>query len=223
MKIFKKFFYKEGTLNLSKLLYYFLILLSFSILLGRWKKLDKNVHLFLGIYVFTILTELIFDWFKVLYIYHIYGLIELSIFALYYFRLFEIKRNKWIAVSFCLIYFVFFLYSFVFQKHVFFTLNRTDMLLEGIFVTILSILFLIEIYQNEKPVILLTYPHFWLVIANMLFFSVTSIFNGFTQYLFEKNVAEYANLTIILKISNYLLFLLYLTAFLCNIRVKKLD
>lgn len=97
------------------------------------------------------------------------------------------------------------------------------MLLEGIFVTILSILFLIEIYQNEKPVILLTYPHFWLVIANMLFFSVTSIFNGFTQYLFEKNVAEYANLTIILKISNYLLFLLYLTAFLCNIRVKKLD
>lgn len=95
------------------------------------------------------------------------------------------------------------------------------MLVEGMLISILSILYLIEIYQYEKPVILLSFPHFWLVTANLLFFSVTSVFNGLTQYLFEKKLKIYANLSIILMVSNYMLFLLYLTAFICNIRAKK--
>jgi hypothetical protein len=210
---------------LFKNIYYALILLSFSILLIRWKKLDKRLSIFAGILLAAFLTEKIRDIFYPhsisKYIYHIYQTVEMLLLSVYYYTLFQRKRNRQIVLTGILIYLVYFYYDFVYHAQNFITDKRSDMMVEGALITIFSVLFLLEIYQQDKPVILKRYAHFWVVFANLLFFSGSLFFSGFTYYLLVNKFPIYEQLSFIIIALNYLLYTLYIIAFLCQPEPKR--
>ena len=211
-------------MNIPKWLYYAVMLLSLFLLLIRWRRLDSKLHIFLGILLAAFLTEKIHDLFYPApvskYIYHVYQTVETILLCIYYYALFQLTRNRRIVLAGITIYLVYFLYDFVYHAQNLLTYKRTDMVIEGFIITIFSILYLIELYQKEQPVILKTHPHFWIVIANLLFYPITLVFYVFQFYLL-KNSPDYKILSIIPQITNIFLYAFYSIAFVCQMPMKK--
>lgn len=209
---------------IPKWLYYAVMLLSFFLLLIRWKKLDSKLHIYFGILLAAFLTEKIHDLFHPApiskYIYHIYQTVEMILLCIYYYALFQLTRNRRIVLTGITIYLAYFYYDFIYYSDNLLTYKRSDMVVEGFFITIFSILYLIELYQKEQPVILKTHPHFWIVIANLMFCSLTLVFYVFQLYLFD-NSPDYKILSIIPQIANIFLYALYSIAFVCQMPMKK--
>lgn len=219
-----------------KTIYYLLILSGISILVLGWKMLDRKMFLLLGLLIVAFFTERIDDIFSppyipgmdrptkgvFIYIHHIYRVIELSLLSMYYYFLFDLKRNKQIVLAGTLLFFIYFFYDFACHSENFNSKKRVDLLVEGLFLTVYSVLFLIELYQREKPVIVKRYAHFWIVIANLIFFSASSFFNGYIDYLLTNRMLVYIKLSLIMVVLNYMLYSFYIIGFLCHLQAKKL-
>lgn len=203
-----------------KKIYYILILSGFFLLLIRWKKLDSRVHIYLGILACAFFTEKIRDWYYpqaiATYIYHLYEIIEMGLLSLYYYLLFQRKLNRQLVITGSLVYFFFFIYLFVFQRNNFFTDTRIDVAVENAWIAVFSILYLLELYQQDNPVVLRQSPHFWIVLANLIFSSGGLFFHGYTYYLLIHKIPVYQQLSFIIIALNYFLYTSYIIAFLCR-------
>lgn len=210
-----------------KNIYYSLILLGFSLLLIRWKKLDRRVWVFSIILPCAFLTEKIGDIFHGTdiskYVFHIYQVVEMLLLSFYYYTLFHKKRNQWVVVIGAALFCIYFLYFYVFNSANFFTDKRNDMTVEGFLLTIFSVLFFLEIYQQDSPVILLRYTHFWIVLANLLFFSGSLFFSGYLYYLLSNKSKDYVQLSYIMVALNYILYIFYAIAFICHPKQRESD
>lgn len=207
-----------------------------SILILGWKKLDKKMFLLLLLLISAIATELIDDFYSPIknsktivyhsvhiYIHHIYRLAEIFFLSFYYFLLFEKKRNKKIVLIGSIVFLLYFIYDFVLTPENFFTRKRTDLLIESMLISIYSVVFFIELYQKDSPVDLKYYTHFWIVFANLIFYSTGTFYNGFIALLLTKRFSFYYQLSYIMIVLNYLLYSFYIIGFLCYSTKKKLE
>ncbi len=212
-------------MSIPKSAYYALMLLSLFLLIVRWKKLDSQVHIFSGLLLLAFITEKVHDTFYPQpvskYVYHIYQTLEMLLLSYYYYFLFQIKRNRHFVLTGVLIYLTYYSYYFIYSYQNLVTHKKNDMEVESFFIITFSVLYLIELYQKDQPVILKKHPHFWIVIANLMFYSITLFFYAFQHYLLTNHFAaeNYRQLYIIPKISNLVLYLLYSIAFVCNINM----
>lgn len=216
---------------LLKILYYLILLAGVIALLVRWKKLDKRLSLFLGLLVSVIATELIRDLFYTkeaidphsniaTYIIHIYQPVETVLLSIYYFLIFETITNRRIVSIGMLLFFIFYGYFYIYHSENFFQGNPYDLVFAGLFYSLYSVLFLVELYKKEGAITLSKYPHFWIVIANLIFYS-TTLFYYALQYYILADAQTYVHLLFIPQVLNLILYSLYLTAFLCKTKVKK--
>lgn len=204
-----------------KIIYYALLLSGLCILLVRWKKVDKAVHLFLPLYFSTIITELVVGWYNQFFLYHINQAIECFLLCFYYFLLFKNKYARQFVVAYFIIYLGFFSFYFIKQPEYFFNYDPIDFVAEGAFICIFSVLFLIELYRSNEEVIINRNPHFWISVGNLFFYSGASFFMGFALNMLKGNTHLYMQLRYIVDFLNLLLYSLYIKAFLCNSTVKE--
>jgi hypothetical protein len=211
-----------------KYVYYFLLLLGLIILLIRWNRLDKLLHIFLPIYVLAIMVQGVdelcssFPVGKRLVMFHTYTFIECTLLMVYYYRLFQSKRNKQITRIGYVLFVLYYIWRFVLNnKHLFVT-DFSDFVAEAILISPLSIFFLIELYESDEVFNIKQYPHFWIVIANLCFYSGCVFVMGFAYYIGKKFPHLYSQLMIINHLLNLLLYSFYIKAFLCNSKTKKL-
>lgn len=199
-------------------IYYAILSLSILTLLWRWKRVDRSLHIMLVLLVAAISTEKLHDTFypapftKAMF--HVYQIIETGILSWYYWCIFESERNKKIVVSGFAVFLLWFVFDYLLKTTNLFTYKRSDMNVEGVLVSIYSVLFLLERYAEKEPVVLKTFPHFWIVIANLMFYSVSLLFYVFQVYLLKQS-PYYKSLQIIPQIANLVLYSFYCIAFLC--------
>ena len=199
-----------------KFIYYALLLSGFLIILIRWRKLDSILHIFGPVYFFTLITEIYCDFFKVYFPYHINQTIGYFFLCLYYYHLFYKKRNRKIVLAGFGIYLMYFYYYFIYHSENFNIFNPADFVVEGIFVSIFSVLILIEFYERTDIIIFKNNPHFWLVVANLFFFSGCLILMGCLHYLDRYQKDLYHQVVYISYVLNLLFYSLYIKAFTCK-------
>ena len=211
-------------MGISKNIYYCIMLISLLLLIIRWRKLDHAVKLLFWVIAAAFVTEKISDLsypaLLSIYIHHIYQVIESVILSLYYFQLFKEKRNRLIVkigfLFFCIYYFA----TFILNKDNFYSSETSDLVVNCVLITVYSVLYLIELYRGYQPVVLKTLPHFWIVIGNLMFYSVTIVYYVFQLYLI-KNSTFYQQLSLIPQIANLLVYTFYSIAFVCQISMRK--
>ncbi len=206
-----------------KYIYYFLLISGLLLLLVRSNKLDSILLFFIPIYIFNLVTEFVSDSFSIYYPYHINQTLGCYLLYCYYYKLFQTTKARIFVITGVIVYSIFFAYYFVYKSKNFYIFNPADFVVEGIFVSIFAVLYLIKLYQSNHAVILKKEAHFWISIANLFFFSGCIFFMGFLNYLREHQKDLYHQLVYISYFLNLMLYLLYIKAFTCSPQPKKLS
>jgi hypothetical protein len=207
-----------------KYLYYLLLLSGLIILLIRWKRLDLSLHVFIPIYLFDIATEISTELSKSCYfMYHIDVTVSCFFLCQYYFLLLKDNKFKKMAWVGFFVYLTFFFIYFIRNPTNFFRYDPIDFVVEGVFITMFSLYYLVDLYRSGLQTRLSGHPHFWISAANLLFYSGGSFFMGFAFTLAEQNLALYRELSLIVQFLNLMLYSIYIKAFLCHSPVKRLN
>lgn len=205
-----------------KYIYYTLLVVGLLILLIRRNVVDRRLLLFIPLLTLAIFTELIGDVYEVDYIYHLNQAFEFALLTTYYFLILagsKFQRWVWVALGAYLLYFSAFFLRF--PDH-FTHFDPIDFVVEGVFITVFSLYYLVELYRRDERVNLSRHPHFWIVSVNLVFFSGTAFFMG-VAYTLKRNVPLYYQLGLIAKILNLALYTVYIKAFLCRLPEKSMD
>ena len=199
-----------------KYIYYFLLLAGLSILLFRWRKVDRRLLLFAPILFSTILTELSCDLFQTYFLYHINQVIEFSLLCTYYYLLMTESRYRgwvWVALALYVGYFISF---FIRYPNQFFRFDPFDFVVEGIFITVFSLYYLVDLYRSSEEVNISRHPHFWINAGNLLFYSGAALFMALAYTLSRHYKPLYNGLGNIVKLLNLVFYSVYIKAFLCR-------
>jgi hypothetical protein len=204
-----------------KYVYYALLLAGLLILLVRWKKIDRRLYIFLPLYLCIIVTEIFSDTSKAYFLYHINQSIGFLLFCIYYASLFsKLWVKRLVAICF-LIYLGYFIYYFTRYPANFFSYDPIDFVVEGVFITAFSLFYLVDLYRNSSGIKFGQHPHFWIVIGNLLFYSGSAFFMGFAFTLAKNDRVLYTQLSYIVYALNFMIYSLYIKAFLCRLPVNK--
>jgi hypothetical protein len=204
-----------------KYIYYALLLSGLIITLIRWKRLDRSLHLFAPLYVAILITEVTADLTRTYFLYHINQAISCIILYSYYYLLFAGNGyRKWIWVA-LLLYSAFFTAWFIRFPALFFGFDPIDFVVEGVFLTLFSLGYLIELYRSQEQLQFSRHPHFWIAVGNLLFYSGASFFMGFAFTLLKVNRTLYVQLSYIVQVLNLILYSIYIKGLLCPSQAKK--
>jgi len=201
-----------------KYVYYALLLAGLIILLIRWRRVDWCLQLFLPLYVCNIVTEVLSDLYGSYFLYHINQTIGFLLLCLYYYHILRNDRFRisiWIAFGLYLVYFT--AYFIRWPSH-FFSYDPIDFVVEGVFVTMFSLNYLIGLYRRGSELKFSRNPHFWISSGNLLFYSGSAFFMGFAFNLFKENRTLYLELSYIVYFLNLILYSIYIKAFLCPLK-----
>ena len=204
-----------------KYIYYALLVTGLCILLLRREKLDKRLYFFIPLLFFIIVTELISDWKGAYFVYHINQAIGFTLLCAYYSSIFT-RRRMWVWGS-LLIYLVYFTEFFIKAPDRFFSYDPIDFVAEGVFITMFSLYYLVELYRSSGQVRFAQQPHFWIVSGNLLFYSGSALFMGFAFRLRAYRPDLYVELGYIVQVLNLVLYSIYIKAFLCRREEKILN
>lgn len=209
-----------------KYVYYALLLSGFAILLIRRKKLGSIVTFFLPLYFFNVVTQSANDLLMAHKVntfpfYHVNQFIGALLLHGYYYTILEKRSYKNIVIAGFSCFALYFGYHFLYRFGNILTMDFSDFVVEGLFICIYVVLYLLELYRKDVIVILNKNPHFWISIGNLIFFSGCMFIMGFSNYLRGNNHALYARLVYINYFLNLLLYSLYIKAFLCKSETKK--
>ncbi len=198
-----------------KFIYYALLLSGLAITIIRWRCLDRSLHLFAPLYIAILVTEATCDLTKAYFLYHINQAIgTILLFSYYYLLLASNRLSKliWVALALYLGYFTAYFIRF---PALFIKFDPIDFVVEGAFITLFSLYYLIELYRSQEQVKFLRYPHFWITAGNLIFYSGASFFMGFALTLWKVNKTLYTQLVPIVQILNLMLYSLYIKGLLC--------
>ena len=213
-------------MNPLKYLYYSLILLGFFILLFKSKNLLKPgnfLQLFIPIYISVIITEISFDVFAIYWPYHLNRLVECTSLFLYYFSILKNSAVKLFIKLAFVIFLLVYANCYILHTNNFFIYMNTDFLVESFFISLFSLLYLINLYDNDDIVFFTQNPHFWIVLGNLLFYSGCLFQIGFSKHLREHDKTLYSLIGYVNYILNLLLFSFYIKAFTCKSKSMKLQ
>jgi len=209
-----------------KYVYYFLLLSGFLILLIRRKKLGSLFIFFFPLYFFNLATQiandvLIHQKVNTFPFYHINQFIGALLLNAYYYLLLEKRTYRNIVLAGFSCFAFYFAYHFLYHIENIRTIDFSDFVVEGLFICVYVVAYLLELYRKDVIVILKQNPHFWISIGNLIFFSGCMFIMGFSNYLRQNDIELYARLVYINYFLNLLLYSLYIKAFLCNSETKK--
>ncbi len=200
--------------------YYLLLVSSLLVLVFRWKMVDKRLRIYIPIFILAITTEKIRDYLYPQDIskqaYHFYHFAEMLLLSVYYITLFKKPAHKKICVAGFLIFSVYFIYTYFMQPGNLLTDKRGELVVQGILITIYSLMYLYQLYLSEDAGQPYGNVHFWVVTVNLIYYSGGVFFNGYIYYLLSMKMKVYDQLAYIMIVLNYLLYTVYLISFICH-------
>jgi hypothetical protein len=207
-----------------KYIYYALLFTGLLILLIRRKTVETSLLVFIPMYGFDIATEIASDLSaRAFFLYHIDQAVDCGLLCLYYYLVLKGNRYRrlvWVGfalyLTFCALY-------FIRNPPLFFKFDPIDFVVEGVFMTMFALYYLINLYRSDIQTRLSRHPHFWISTGNLLFFSGAAFFMGFAYTLANKNLPLYRELSYIVYFLNLMLYSIYIKAFLCPSPEKTLN
>jgi hypothetical protein len=200
--------------DLNHVIYHAIIILGITIGLFKFKNLCSSSRLFLLLLFITLLTELTAYYCAVKYhdnrfIYNPFNLVQFTIISAAFYL--ETHRRQVLLVFILFIGFVCF--NSIFYQSFLKSSNSNTFLVEQLLIIILYFMFLVTYFKNAGEGTLKSYPLFWIGLG-WLVFSVTSIVAfGFDYITAEGSYWDKISVWV-KRISNYLLYLSFIVAFL---------
>ncbi len=209
-----------------KYVYYGLLLSGFVILLTRRNKLGSIFFVFLPLYFFNLVTQIVNDVLVPLKIntfpyYHINQFISSFLLHSYYYTILEKRMSRYFVLVGFTCFSLYFGYHYLYHFDHIKTIDFSDFTVEGLFICCYVVVYFLELYRSDMAIILKDHSHFWISIGNLIFFSGCMFIMGFSSYLRQNNIELYSKLVYINYFLNLLLYSLYIKAFLCDLRTRR--
>lgn len=202
-----------------KAIYYILNLSGLFVLLAISKRADRVLLLFIPLYCSNVVTQILLDNSSIsnprYYLYHLNQCVSWLVFAIYYFSILKMSIYRFIVIFGSAVYIIYFIKHFAIIPANLFAIDFSDFVVEGAFVCIYSVCFLVYLYQEDANTLFYKNTNFWISTANLLFFSGCIVVMGFLHNLREYHKDLYAKVVYINYALNLLLYFLYIIAFLC--------
>jgi len=200
--------------DLNHLIYHSIIILGIITGVLRFKKLNRSSRIFLLLLFITLLVELTAYYCAVIYrdnrfIYHPFNLVQ---FALICAAFWYESRLKQVLLIFAL-FILFVCFNSIFYQPFLKSSNSNSFLIEQLLIIVLYFTYLVSYFKNTAQGSLRDYPLFWIGLG-WLMFSVCSIVSfGFDYITSEGSYWDKISVWV-KRISNYLLYLSFIMAFL---------
>lgn len=205
---------------------YFILLAAIPVLIiVRRRVLPTAVWPFVPICFFALLVEAIGHilspkGINVIPYYHLYQQIETNFLFVYYYLILRQSILKRLVLSMALIYFLANLYWYAIPPSLIFKVVRYEFVLEAILISMLSCTYLYSLYRSDDEADFTNNPHFWINIANLIFYSGDMIFMASRDFLNQNFRDVFGKLSYISYILNLFLYITYIKAFLCSTKEK---
>ena len=203
-------------------IYYTFLITSFLLSLFPANRKNKTlfifpVLLFLGILAQLLQEILIRAKIPFMFIFHIYNFLEYPLYVVYFYFLFNSGKIKRMLLLSAFVYLVSFVLYFTLVKSFRAESFGAITAIEALFMTSFSLYFYYSLLQSDKYYHLLSYPHFYINTANLIFFSLSIFAMGFDALLRKTNPDLADSVLSINRVSNILMYMLYCIAFALNI------
>ena len=124
-------------------------------------------------------------------------------------------ENRKLLISVILVFSLFALYNFITYPGK--NLITINYLVGSIMVVVFSIRYLLRLLKVEPPVSLATIMHFWIVMANLLYFTSSSLYMGAINYLLTTQIdSEGIYIQWLVYLPYAVFFILYSIAIVCH-------
>lgn len=206
------------------LVYYTIVLSGFFILLFRRNDPDRSLLVFFILYLAILISEglCFFNPKKFGFLYHCEQLIEYTCLSFYCYQLLNAKRYKYILAAGSALFYSFFIYYYVCNSANFFGKDNFDSLGLGVLISIYSVLALMEIYLNDE-ILIKKSSFFWIIAANLIFYPGSLVNFGLREFLVYNRAESFYYINIYVNaFFNFILYTLYIKAFLCSSSIKRL-
>lgn len=153
-------------------------------------------------------------------LYNIYILLEFSICSMFYYLILENKILKQICL-WSLVLFPLFWVAVVFGIFGIANWNSYLIVVEYFFIVCMSSCFYYQLFTKADLVKLSTSTEFWIATGLIIFCGVNMPYMGMLNYLTKNHRPLAGQLMYLLKISNFIMYSLFIYAFLCRTNTKR--
>lgn len=151
---------------------------------------------------------------------HSYILVELALFLIYYLQILVQPLHRKIIVAATIVALIIMLYFNFGPPGILYLEDFFDFVVAAFCICIFVAFFFRELINQKEFLQLTTYPDFWINTAHLLFYGGCLFVMGLHSYVLEFNPSLAKQLYHINHTLNIILYLMYLTAFLCLRKVK---
>ena len=200
--------------DVNHVIYHAIIILGIITGVVRFKKLSRSSRVFLLLLLVTLLVELTAYYCAVKYrdnrfIYHPFALIQFSLIC----TTFYIESHRRQILFIFILFILFVCFNSIFYQPFLRSSGSNNFLVEQLLIIVLYFTYLVTYFKNTEQGSLRNYPLFWIGLG-WLIFSVCSIVSfGFDYITTEGSYWDKISVWV-KKISNYLLYLSFIIAFL---------
>ncbi len=196
-------------------IYFAILLVVFSLGCLRFKELGNSSKVLLLLLFVTLLSEIIATFYSRsgrsnMFVYHVFMPIEFSLIAL----AFYLDGLKKVSLSFGLLFVVFSLTNSLFIQDFRQQFNSNAFLCYCVLLLTLGLRYLYELLQADTPKSFVQFPLFWISVAYSFYSLINLVVLGTHNSIAEKHREFAPVLGNIRFFSNYILYLLFIPAFL---------
>jgi hypothetical protein len=199
------------------IVYFSIIVISTLVGISRLKQLNKSSKLLLLLLILTLFSESLANYLRFnsipnTWIYHVFMPIEFVVLGLMYYTEFKKKIVIFLIIAFVTLSII----NSLFIQNYNEVFNSYTFIVYCILSLILSLIFLYLLITSKTQEVFTQFPLFWISIA----FSIFNIINLFLLGTHNTLTGQYESIDRIFSnirfFSNYLLYLLFIPAFLCK-------
>jgi hypothetical protein len=208
-----------------KYLYFLLLIAGPVIIFFKRNEIPVLIWLFVPIYVLALAVEgaghiLLPKGVNTILYYHLYQIFEALFLFIYYYLLFKEQFQKKIVSVMLVLYVAAVVYWYIIPPSLLHVPVRYEFVVEAIFISVLSCIYLYLLYRSDDEIDFTKNPHFWINIANLIFYSGDMIFMWSRDFLNQNFRDVFGKLSYISYILNLFLYITYIKAFLCSTKEK---
>jgi hypothetical protein len=208
-----------------KYLYFLLLIAGPVIIFFKRNEIPVLIWLFVPIYVLALAVEvaghiLLPKGVNTILYYHLYQIFEALFLFIYYYLLFKEQFQKKIVSVMLVLYVAAVVYWYIIPPSLLHVPVRYEFVVEAIFISVLSCIYLYQLYRSDDEIDFTKNPHFWINIANLIFYSGDMIFMWSRDFLNQNFRDVFGKLSYISYILNLFLYITYIKAFLCSTKEK---
>ena len=209
-------------MSLIKIIYYNVLILSFILSLLKTNREDKSLKLLSAIIFIGLITQLFEDYLSHrsqshIIAFHLYNLVEYPLYGAFYYLVIPERRVYRFVIASIVIYSLVFIYYYTFVHNIWVDTFGFISAMEGLFMTLLSLYFYYFLMKKPSFIHLFSYPHFYIISANLIFFSLLIPSMSLDPLFFNKYPILRQSMLNISRVSNILMYSLYCIAFICHL------